>query len=170
MKRQPGATAASGTAYVANQPPDGYNVLVTTPNIYLAIEKDKDNFLIKEQFGKLHNLIQIFGTPRLSPGFTQTDLVEWLNQAEELAEVIAESGDSSCLANLYQNRANLSLAANDHESTIKALTRAFELYKEGDMKMQMAFTSLQFALHHISVYKATRNWPQLEAPLLLLTR
>ena len=38
---KPGATAASGTAYVANQPPDGYNVLVTTPNIYLAIEKDK---------------------------------------------------------------------------------------------------------------------------------
>ena len=38
---KPGATAASGTAYVANQAPDGYNVLVTTPNIYLAIEKDK---------------------------------------------------------------------------------------------------------------------------------
>lgn len=38
---KPGATAASGTVYVANQPPDGYNVLVTTPNIYLAIEKDK---------------------------------------------------------------------------------------------------------------------------------
>ncbi len=38
---KPGATAASGTAFVANQPADGYNVLVTTPNIYLAIEKDK---------------------------------------------------------------------------------------------------------------------------------
>jgi tripartite-type tricarboxylate transporter receptor subunit TctC len=38
---KPGATAASGTAFVANQAPDGYNVLVTTPNIYLAIEKDK---------------------------------------------------------------------------------------------------------------------------------
>jgi tripartite-type tricarboxylate transporter receptor subunit TctC len=38
---KPGATAASGTAYVANQPADGYNVLVTTPNLYLAIEKDK---------------------------------------------------------------------------------------------------------------------------------
>jgi tripartite-type tricarboxylate transporter receptor subunit TctC len=38
---KPGATAASGTAYVANQPADGYSVLVTTPNIYLAIEKDK---------------------------------------------------------------------------------------------------------------------------------
>ena len=38
---KPGATAASGTAYVANQPPDGYNVLVTTPNLYLVIEKDK---------------------------------------------------------------------------------------------------------------------------------
>jgi tripartite-type tricarboxylate transporter receptor subunit TctC len=35
-----GGTAAVGTAYVANQP-DGYNILVTTPNIYLAIEKDK---------------------------------------------------------------------------------------------------------------------------------
>ena len=38
---KPGGTAAAGTAYVANQPPDGYNVLVTTPNLYLATEKDK---------------------------------------------------------------------------------------------------------------------------------
>ncbi len=36
-----GGTAAVGTAYVANQPPDGYNLLVTTPNLYLVIEKDK---------------------------------------------------------------------------------------------------------------------------------
>ena len=38
---RPGGTAAIGTAYVANQPPDGYNILVTTPNLYLVIEKDK---------------------------------------------------------------------------------------------------------------------------------
>jgi tripartite-type tricarboxylate transporter receptor subunit TctC len=37
---RPGGTAAIGTAYVANLP-DGYNILVTTPNIYLALEKDK---------------------------------------------------------------------------------------------------------------------------------
>ena len=37
---RPGGTAAVGTAYVANQP-DGYNILVTTPNRYLVIEKDK---------------------------------------------------------------------------------------------------------------------------------
>jgi tripartite-type tricarboxylate transporter receptor subunit TctC len=37
---RPGGTAAVGTAYVANQP-DGHNILVTTPNIFLAIEKDK---------------------------------------------------------------------------------------------------------------------------------
>lgn len=36
-----GGTAAVGTAYVANQPPDGHNILVTTPNLYLVIEKDK---------------------------------------------------------------------------------------------------------------------------------
>ena len=36
-----GGTAAIGTAYIANQPPDGYNLLVTTPNLYLVIEKDK---------------------------------------------------------------------------------------------------------------------------------
>ena len=35
-----GGVAAVGTAYVANQP-DGYNILVTTPNLYLVIEKDK---------------------------------------------------------------------------------------------------------------------------------
>ncbi|HKA44991.1 MAG TPA: tripartite tricarboxylate transporter substrate binding protein [Burkholderiales bacterium] len=38
---RPGGTAAVGTAYVANQPPDGYNILVTTANLHLAIEKDK---------------------------------------------------------------------------------------------------------------------------------
>ncbi|HKU71656.1 MAG TPA: tripartite tricarboxylate transporter substrate binding protein [Burkholderiales bacterium] len=37
---RPGGTAAVGTAYVANQP-DGHNILVTTPNLYLVIEKDK---------------------------------------------------------------------------------------------------------------------------------
>jgi tripartite-type tricarboxylate transporter receptor subunit TctC len=36
-----GGTAAVGTAYVANQPADGHTLLVTTPNIYLVIEKDK---------------------------------------------------------------------------------------------------------------------------------
>ena len=38
---KPGATAAAGTAFVANQAPDGYNLLVTTPNLSLATEKDK---------------------------------------------------------------------------------------------------------------------------------
>ncbi len=38
---RPGGTAAIGTAYVANQTPDGYNLLITTPNLYLVIEKDK---------------------------------------------------------------------------------------------------------------------------------
>jgi tripartite-type tricarboxylate transporter receptor subunit TctC len=38
---RPGAVAAAGTAYVANQAPDGHHILVTTPNLYLAIEKDK---------------------------------------------------------------------------------------------------------------------------------
>lgn len=36
-----GGTAAVGTAYVANQPADGYNILVTTANLHLVIEKDK---------------------------------------------------------------------------------------------------------------------------------
>lgn len=38
---RPGGTAAVGTAYVANQPPDGYNILINVPNIYLVIEKDR---------------------------------------------------------------------------------------------------------------------------------
>ena len=36
-----GGTAAVGTAFVANQPADGHTLLVTTPNLYLVIEKDK---------------------------------------------------------------------------------------------------------------------------------
>ena len=38
---KPGATAAVGTAFVAQQKPDGYTMLVTTPNIYLVVEKNK---------------------------------------------------------------------------------------------------------------------------------
>ncbi len=38
---RPGGTAGVGTAFVANQPPDGYNILVTTANLHLVIEKDK---------------------------------------------------------------------------------------------------------------------------------
>ncbi len=38
---KPGGTAAVGTAFVANQKPDGHNILVTTPNIFLVIEKNK---------------------------------------------------------------------------------------------------------------------------------
>ena len=38
---RPGGTAAAGTAYVVNQPPDGHSWLVTTANLHLAIEKDK---------------------------------------------------------------------------------------------------------------------------------
>src|SRR5687768_2342341 len=38
---KPGATAAVGTAFVAQQKPDGHTILVTTPNIYLVVEKNK---------------------------------------------------------------------------------------------------------------------------------
>jgi tripartite-type tricarboxylate transporter receptor subunit TctC len=38
---KPGGTAAVGTAFVASQKPDGYHILVTTPNLYLVIEKNK---------------------------------------------------------------------------------------------------------------------------------
>ena len=39
---RPGAVSAAGTAYVvAQQPADGYTLLVSTGNLYLVIEKDK---------------------------------------------------------------------------------------------------------------------------------
>lgn len=38
---KPGGTGAVGAAYVATQKPDGYNILVTTPNLYLVVEKNK---------------------------------------------------------------------------------------------------------------------------------
>jgi tripartite-type tricarboxylate transporter receptor subunit TctC len=38
---RPGGTGAIGAAYVANQPADGHTILVTVPNLYLVIEKDK---------------------------------------------------------------------------------------------------------------------------------
>lgn len=38
---KPGGTAAVGTAFVANQKPDGHHILVTTPNIFLVVEKNR---------------------------------------------------------------------------------------------------------------------------------
>ena len=38
---KPGGTAAVGTAFVAQQKPDGHHILVTTPNLYLVVEKNK---------------------------------------------------------------------------------------------------------------------------------
>lgn len=38
---RPGGTAAVGTASVVNAPPDGHSILVTTPNLFLVLEKDK---------------------------------------------------------------------------------------------------------------------------------
>lgn len=38
---RPGGTAAVGTSFVASQPADGHTLLITTPNLYLVIEKDK---------------------------------------------------------------------------------------------------------------------------------
>jgi tripartite-type tricarboxylate transporter receptor subunit TctC len=38
---RPGGTSALGTAYIANQPADGYNILVSTANLHLVIEKNK---------------------------------------------------------------------------------------------------------------------------------
>ena len=38
---RPGGTAAVGPAYVVNAPADGHNILVTTPNLFLVLEKDK---------------------------------------------------------------------------------------------------------------------------------
>ncbi|OGA45279.1 MAG: hypothetical protein A3G24_13355 [Betaproteobacteria bacterium RIFCSPLOWO2_12_FULL_62_13] len=38
---RPGGTAAVGTASVVNAPPDGHTILVTTPNLFLVLEKDK---------------------------------------------------------------------------------------------------------------------------------
>lgn len=37
---RPGGTGAVGTASVVNAPPDGHNILVTTPNLFLVLEKD----------------------------------------------------------------------------------------------------------------------------------
>ena len=64
---RPGGTAAVGTAFVANQPADGHTLLITTPNLYLVIEKDKlyDNGIafdaIDERYRKiLSNFIELF--------------------------------------------------------------------------------------------------------------
>ncbi|HTP94560.1 MAG TPA: tripartite tricarboxylate transporter substrate binding protein [Burkholderiales bacterium] len=41
VSNKPGGTGAVGAAFIANQKPDGYNLLVTTPNLFLVIEKNK---------------------------------------------------------------------------------------------------------------------------------
>lgn len=41
VQNKPGGTGAVGTAFVANQKSDGYYILVTTPNLYLVVEKNR---------------------------------------------------------------------------------------------------------------------------------
>jgi tripartite-type tricarboxylate transporter receptor subunit TctC len=41
VQNKPGATGAVGTAFVAAQKSDGHNILITTPNLYLVVEKNK---------------------------------------------------------------------------------------------------------------------------------
>jgi tripartite-type tricarboxylate transporter receptor subunit TctC len=41
VQNKPGGTGAVGTAFVAGQKSDGHHVLVTTPNLYLVVEKNK---------------------------------------------------------------------------------------------------------------------------------
>src|SRR5688572_7120169 len=41
VQNKPGATGAVGTAFVASQKSDGHNILITTPNLYLVVEKNR---------------------------------------------------------------------------------------------------------------------------------
>jgi tripartite-type tricarboxylate transporter receptor subunit TctC len=41
VQNKPGGTGAVGTAFVAAQKSDGHHILVTTPNLYLVVEKNK---------------------------------------------------------------------------------------------------------------------------------
>ena len=41
VQNKPGATGAVGTAFVASQKNDGHHILVTTPNLYLVVEKNR---------------------------------------------------------------------------------------------------------------------------------
>lgn len=41
VQNKPGGTGAVGTVFVATQKPDGYNLLITTPNLFLVVEKNR---------------------------------------------------------------------------------------------------------------------------------
>ena len=41
VQNKPGATGAVGTAFVASHKSDGHHILVTTPNLYLVVEKNR---------------------------------------------------------------------------------------------------------------------------------
>jgi tripartite-type tricarboxylate transporter receptor subunit TctC len=81
---KPGGTAAVGTAFVANQKPDGHTLLVTTPNIYLVIEKDK-----------LYGIDSPYKLEQLSPvALTSADplilVVQTQNPLKSVKELIAQ--------------------------------------------------------------------------------
>jgi tripartite-type tricarboxylate transporter receptor subunit TctC len=77
---KPGGTAAVGTAYVANQKPDGYNILVTTPNLYLVTEKNK-----------AQNVEQPYKLEQIQPiALTSADPLIFVVQAESPYKSIKE--------------------------------------------------------------------------------
>jgi tripartite-type tricarboxylate transporter receptor subunit TctC len=41
VQNKAGGTGAVGTVFVATQKPDGYNLLITTPNLFLVVEKNR---------------------------------------------------------------------------------------------------------------------------------
>lgn len=87
---KPGATAAVGTAYVATQKPDGYNILVTTPNIYLVVEKNKAQHV--ESPYKLEQLQPLALTSADPLVLTVQTESPWKTVKEFVAEAKAKNG------------------------------------------------------------------------------
>src|SRR3954470_10864925 len=87
---KPGATAAVGTAYVATQKPDGYNILVTTPNIYLVVEKNKAQHI--ESPYKLEQIQPLALTSADPLVLTVQTESPWRTVKEFIAEAKAKDG------------------------------------------------------------------------------
>jgi tripartite-type tricarboxylate transporter receptor subunit TctC len=89
VQNKPGATGAVGTAFVASQKSDGHNILVTTPNLYLVVEKNK---LLGEPPPYALDQIAPLALMSADPLIMVVESQSPYKSAKELADAVKKSG------------------------------------------------------------------------------
>ena len=89
VQNKPGGTGAVGTAYVASHKSDAHHILVTTPNLYLVVEKNK---MLGAPSPYSLDQIQPLALMSADPLIMVVQSESPYKSAKELAEAVKKSG------------------------------------------------------------------------------